>query len=222
MLNRLPADERRTQLVESALALAEQGGVGAVTVRAVAEKAGVSLGVVHYCFENKEALVVAMAETLIDQLGEAMNAAFDIPDDVPGPEGLGGLRQLLHAGLTATWPALEFTAGRQLLTYEITAYSLRHRPAGIAPTGAGSPVASGDIAALQYQRMDDHAGRFLLACADRSGTEWIEPVPSLARLALALLDGLVLRWLVDQDDDAVTIELDNLAEIIASRAIERP
>ncbi|WP_407444893.1 TetR/AcrR family transcriptional regulator [Rhodococcus sp. (in: high G+C Gram-positive bacteria)] len=222
MLNRLPADERRAQLVESALALAEQGGVGAVTVRAVAEKAGVSLGVVHYCFENKEALVIAMAETLIDQLGEAMNAAFDIPDDGPGPEGLIGLRQLLHAGLTAMWPALEFTAGRQLLTYEITAYSLRHRPAGIAPTGAGSPVASGDIAALQYQRMDDHAGRFLLACADRSGTEWIEPVPSLARLALALLDGLVLRWLVDQDNDAVTIELDNLAGIIASRAIERP
>ena len=222
MLNRLPADERRAQLVESALALAERGGVGAVTVRAVAEHAGVSLGVVHYCFDSKEALVVAMAETLIDQLGEAMNAAFDLPDDGPAPQGLTGLRQLLHAGLTAMWPALEFGYGRQLLTYEITAYSLRHRAPGTESAGADGQVTSGDIARLQYQRMDEHAGRILLACAERSGTEWIEPVSSLSRLSLALLDGLVLRWLVDQDSDAVIIELDNLAGIIASHATERP
>lgn len=222
MLNRLPADERRAQLVESALALAERGGVGAVTVRAVAEHAGVSLGVVHYCFDSKEALIVAMAETLIDQLGEAMNAAFDLPDDGPDTQGLIGLRQLLYAGLTAMWPALEFTAGRQLLTYEITAYSLRHRGAASASNEVDGQVASGDIATLQYQRMDEHATGFLVACAERSATEWLEPVSSLARLALALLDGLVLRWLVDQDTDAVVIELDNLAGTIASRAAERP
>ncbi len=222
MLNRLPADERRVQLVESALALAERGGVGAVTVRAVAEHAGVSLGVVHYCFDSKEALVVAMAETLIDQLGEAMNAASDLPDEDPAPQGLTGLRQLLHAGLTAMWPALAFKPGRQLLTYEITAYSLRHRGAESPPNGEAGQVVSGDIAALQYQRMDEYAGSFLEACAERSGTQWIEPVSSLARLSLALLDGLVLRWLVDQDHDAVVIELDNLAGIIASRATELP
>lgn len=213
MLNRLPADERRAQLVESALELARGGGVGAVTVRAVAENAGVSLGVVHYCFDSKEALVVAMAETVIDQLGEAMNAAFDISREGPVPQGLDGLRELLHAGLKEMWPTLEATAGSQLLTYEITAYSLRHRANGAA--------ASGDIAGRQYRRMDERADHFLRTCAERSGTEWTEPIPNLSRLALAFLDGLVLRWLVDRDNAAVLADLENLAGIIAARAVER-
>lgn len=213
MLNRLPADERRAQLVESALELAQGGGVGSVTVRAVAENAGVSLGVVHYCFDSKEALVVAMTETVIDQLGEAMNAAFDVPREDSGPQGLDGLRDLLHAGLKAMWPALEATAGLQLLTYEITAYSLRHRALGAA--------ASGDIAERQYGRMDEHAGRFLRMCAERTGTDWVEPIQSLSRLSLAFLDGIVLRWLVDRDSAAVVADLGELAGIIASRAAER-
>ncbi|MEE2033451.1 TetR/AcrR family transcriptional regulator [Rhodococcus chondri] len=213
MLNRLPADERRAQLVESALELAERGGVGSVTVRAVAENAGVSLGVVHYCFDSKEALVVAMAETVINQLSEAMHAAFDVPHDGPDPQGVRGLRQLLHAGLSAMWPAIESTAGRQVLTYEITAYSLRHRAAG---TTLGD-----DIALRQYRMMDEQARSFLERCAERSGTIWTEPVECLARISLALLDGLVLRWLVDRDSEAIVGELDDIAGIISARAAER-
>jgi AcrR family transcriptional regulator len=213
MLNRLPADERRAQLVDSALELAERGGVGSVTVRAVAENAGVSLGVVHYCFESKEALVVAMAETVINQLSAAMHAAFEVPHDGPDPQGVRGLRQLLHAGLSAMWPSIEATAGRQILTYEITTYSLRHRAAG---TAFGQ-----DIALQQYRTMDEQARSFLEACAERSGTVWTEPVESLSRISLALLDGLVLRWLVDRDSEAIVAELDDVAGMIAARAVER-
>ena len=101
MLNRLPADERRTQLVESALSIAEQRGVSSVTVRAVAEEAGVSLGVVHYCFESKEALIAAMGETLILQLSASMQYAFAQVRHAPDLSGVQGLRELLHIGLTA-------------------------------------------------------------------------------------------------------------------------
>ncbi len=212
MSNRLPADERRTQLVESALELAEHGGVGAVTVRAVAERAGVSLGVVHYCFDSKEALVVAMAQHLIEEIADAMRAAFDTSFGGTYPQGLRGLRQLLYAGISAAWPTIEATAGRQLLTYEITTYSLRHRCAG-APLG-------GDIAAHQYRAMDVQAQKFLAACADCTGTTWTEPLESIARIALALLDGFALRWLVDRDSDAIVSELDDMAGVIAARAAE--
>ncbi|MCK0089927.1 TetR/AcrR family transcriptional regulator [Rhodococcus sp. F64268] len=212
MSNRLPADERRTQLVESALELAEGGGVGAVTVRAVAENAGVSLGVVHYCFDSKEALVVAMAESLIQQLADTMRTAFDIPDDGPAPEGVRGLRELLFNGLSAMWPSIEATAGRQLLTYEITTYSLRHRSAD---------ALGGDIAMQQYRIMDEQAHAFLAACAEQTGTMWTEPIESVARTALALIDGLTLRWLVDRESDSIVSELDDIAAIIAARAVDR-
>ncbi|WP_342660777.1 HTH-type transcriptional regulator RcdA [Rhodococcus ruber] len=212
MLNRLPADQRRAQLVESALALAEGGGLGAVTVRAVAEHAGVSLGVVHYCFESKEALVAAMGEALVLQLSQALRTAFTLPQDGPDPQGLRGLRQLLYVGINAMWPTIEKTPDRQLLTYEITAYSLRHRDAG-EPLG-------GNIATDQYRIMDVEARTFLEECAARTGTEWIEPVATVARLALAMLDGVVLRWLVDRDSDAIVTELDDIAAIVAGRAVE--
>ena len=213
MSNRLPADERRNQLVAAALELAQGGGVGAVTVRAVAEKAGVSLGVVHYCFDSKEALVVAMANTVVGELAGAMQAAFDVSAEVQQSGGIDCLRAMLHTGLRAMWSAIESTPGLQTLTYEITTYSLRH--------GAdGSPV-SGEIAVQQYRLMDEQARLFLDSCAELCGIEWSLPTATVARLSLALLDGVVLRWLVDRDSDATATELGVIADIIATRAVER-
>lgn len=212
MLNRLPADERRAQLVESALDVAERGGIGAVTVRAVADNAGVSLGVVHHCFDNKEALITAMSESMILQLSSSWREAFSVAHN-SSLRGLSGLRQLLYLGLDRMWPTVEATAGRQLLTYEITAYALRHRAAGAAPAGG--------IADEQYRTRDVEAMTFLEECAERTGTVWTEPVSAIVRLALAMLDGLVLRWLVDRDSDAIVVELDELARILAAKAVEQ-
>ncbi|RVW06064.1 TetR/AcrR family transcriptional regulator [Rhodococcus spongiicola] len=212
MLNRLPAEERRAQLVEAALSIAEHGGIAAVTIRAVAEEAGVSLGVVHYCFENKEALVAAMAESLVLQLSGGIHEAFTSVLDSQEPVGLTGLREVLHTGLTGMWQVIESTADRQLLTYEITAYALRHR-------AAGAPLA-GSVADEQYQVMDVQASAFLEECARRTGCSWTEPVDAIARFALAIIDGIVLRWLVDRDSNAILTELDDLARIVAGKAVE--
>ena len=212
MLNRLPADERRVQLVESAMGIAERGGVSAVTIRAVAEEAGVSLGVVHYCFENKEALVAAMGEALVLQPSQGLRYAFGQAHSTGAQSGLRGLRETLHSGLTAMWPIIEATPNRQLLTYEITAYGLRQQ-------AAGAEVA-GSIAAKQYATMDAEAGEFLQRSAQHTGTRWTEPVAHLARFALAVIDGIVLRWLVDRDGEAVIAALDDLVQMITNKAIE--
>lgn len=212
MLNRLPAEERRAQLVEAALNIAERGGISAVTIRAVAEEAGVSLGVVHYCFESKEALVAAMAESLVLQLSAGMREAFASVWDSQELSGLRDLREVLHTGLTGMWPLIEATADRQLLTYEITAYALRHR-------AAGAPLA-GSVADEQYRVMDVEATVFLEESARRTGCVWTEPVEAIARFALAVIDGIVLRWLVDRDSSAILTELDDLVRIVGSKAVE--
>ncbi|MGO4200495.1 TetR family transcriptional regulator [Rhodococcus sp. TAF43] len=212
MLNRLPAEERRAQLVEAALSIAERGGIAAVTIRAVAEEAGVSLGVVHYCFESKEALVAAMAESLVLQLSAGMRESFASVWDSQELNGLRDLREVLHTGLTGMWPLVEATADRQLLTYEITAYALRHR-------AAGAPLA-GSVADEQYRTMDIEATVFLQESARRTGTTWTEPVEAIARFALAVIDGIVLRWLVDRDSNAIITELDDLVRIVASKAVD--
>ncbi|NLU83916.1 TetR/AcrR family transcriptional regulator [Rhodococcus sp. HNM0569] len=211
MLTRLPADERRRQLVESALSIAERTGVASVTVRAVAEEAGVSLGVVHYCFESKDELLAAMGEALILQLSESMHEAFGRVRHAPELKGVSGLRELLHIGLSGIWPVIEQTPDRQLLTYEITAQSLRSRGT------------EGDRAARvsheQYRLMDAEAIEFLDTCAEMAEVTWTVPVVELARTALAFIDGVVLRWLVDRNSEAVVVMFDDLAQAIADKAV---
>ena len=60
-MDRLPILERRAQLVRAALVVATRDGFEAATVRAIAAEAGVSLGVVHYCFEDKDELLREVA-----------------------------------------------------------------------------------------------------------------------------------------------------------------
>ncbi|SDE39129.1 TetR/AcrR family transcriptional regulator [Rhodococcus tukisamuensis] len=212
MLNRLPADERRAQLVESAMGIAERGGISSVTIRAVAENAGVSLGVVHYCFDSKEALVAAMGESLVVQLSQALGFAFGQAQSEEQHGGLRGLREVLHSGITAMWPIIEATPNRQLLTYEITAYGLRQQAAGAELAGV--------IADMQYRTMDAQAVDFLEQSAAHTGTKWTEPVAHIARFALAVIDGIVLRWLVDRDSEGVIAELDDLVQMITGKAVE--
>lgn len=215
MLSRMPAPERRNQLVEAALTIASRSGVGAVTVRAVAEEAGVSLGVVHYCFQDKEEMVTAMGQSLVMQLAGSIDAVVDhIVNELDEiPTGQSGLRDLLYRGLTTMWAHIESVPDRELLTYEITCYALRSRPSG--------SEASSRIAEEQYKVMDAQAFEFLNRAAELTRTTWTEPIVDLARLTILTTDGLCLRWLVDRDSDAVRRQLELLAGRLAAAAVSR-
>ncbi|MBY6366660.1 TetR/AcrR family transcriptional regulator [Rhodococcoides corynebacterioides] len=207
MPTRLSADERRRQLADAGLALAVDHGIAAVTVRGIAERADVSLGIVHYCFANKDAVVGAMADVLITELGEAVSAALDaVPRAGEGPSAV---RDTVRRGLSALWDAIERTPERQILTYEITAYAVR----------AAGPHRS--IAERQYRAMDDATAPFLTDVAAATATTWSVPVPVMSRSILATLDGVVLRWLVDRDSHSAAIELDALADRVAAWAVAR-
>ncbi|SNS86787.1 TetR/AcrR family transcriptional regulator [Rhodococcoides kyotonense] len=209
MQTRLSADARRAQLVAAAVDRAERVGIEALTVRGVAEEAGVSQGSVYYWFDSKESLVIAMGEGLVVDVTSALQAAFTDSVNLPG---VPGLRELVHSGLTAIWPIVEKTADRQLLSYEIKTYLLRHR-------ALGSELAA-SIATGQYRIRDTETLRFFEHCAEHTGTRWIEPIDAVARFGMATVDGLILRWLVDHDDVAVIAALDDLSGIIASKAVE--
>ena len=47
---RIPADERRQQLVEAAIRVMARDSVAQATTRAIVGEAGMPLGVFHYCF----------------------------------------------------------------------------------------------------------------------------------------------------------------------------
>jgi hypothetical protein len=55
-------------------------------------------------------------------------------------------------------------------------------------------------------------------CETRADVTWITPVEQVARLALTCMNGVVLRWLIDRDSDAALIALDDLVQILTSKA----
>lgn len=213
--SRLPAEERRAQLVRAALTLAEQEGFGSVTIRRVADTAGVSLGVVHYCFENKEQLMGAAISNVVASLGEAMHAVFtQSGEGDEHTQGIEGLREMIRNGLMGMWQLIEATPNVQLLTYEITTYALR-----LAPNDHDG---SKTLAGRQYVVSDTVATDFLLQSAEATGTEWAESIEYLARLSLSMMDGVVLRWLIDRDSESAHRQLGDMVDFMVGKAVEKP
>lgn len=210
MAKKLPADERRAQLLEAALMIAAEQGVDALTLRPLAAAAGASPGIVHYHFHDKDTLLTEMGETQILQVNDGMRLAFGQYTEPSGLTGIPALEDLLRAGIRGLWPIVEATPHHQLLTYELTAHALRRRSAG--------NLAAGAIAERQYSAMDAETVAFLTLCATRADVTWITPVEQVARFALACMNGLVLRWLVDRDSAAALIALDDLVQILTSKA----
>ncbi|MEU0872864.1 MULTISPECIES: TetR/AcrR family transcriptional regulator [Nocardia] len=203
----MSVEERRAHLIEAAIGLAEKKGVAGVTTRDVAQAAGVSLGVVHYCFENKDALMTELVKALSMELRDSVDANETVWQDVGS--GKEALQKLIRAGLELMWLNIEATPERQLLTYETTTYALRE--------GEQTPAKLA-IAREQYNFNDSTVADILEHARDATANTWSVPLPSLSRFTLNVIDGVVLRWLVDNDSEAVRAQLDLLSQMIAEYA----
>ncbi|MGV9821584.1 TetR/AcrR family transcriptional regulator [Nocardia xishanensis] len=203
----MSVEERRAHLIEAAIGLAEKKGVAGVTTRDVAQAAGVSLGVVHYCFENKDALMTELVKALSMELRDSVDANETVWQNVES--GKEALQKLVRAGLELMWLNIEATPERQLLTYETTTYALRE--------GEQTPKKLA-IAREQYAFNDSTLADVLDHARDATSTEWSVPLETLSRFTLNVIDGVVLRWLVDNDSEAVRTQLDLLSEMLAGYA----
>jgi TetR/AcrR family transcriptional regulator, acrEF/envCD operon repressor len=205
--SRLSVEERRAHLIEAAIGLAEKKGVAGVTTRDVAQAAGVSLGVVHYCFENKDALMTELVKALSMELRDSVDANETVWQEAG--TGKAALQSLVRNGLELMWLNIEATPERQLLTYETTTYALRE--------GEQTPAKLA-IAREQYAFNDSTVADILDHARDATSTEWSVPVQTLSRFTLSVIDGIVLRWLVDNDSESVRTQLDVLAEMLSTYA----
>ncbi len=196
-MNRLPVAERREQLIEAALVVACREGVDGATVRAVAAEAGVSLGVVHYCFRDKDELLRAMAHMITER--NSARGMAEMPEHAP-------VGDLVLGVLDGLWANIRATRGSQLLTYELTATSLRHEE--LQQVGRDQYV--GSWAAAEH---------FLEEVERVAGVAWRVPRHIVARSIIAAVDGFSLAWLVDGDDEAGYQGLRLFAEHLASLAV---
>ncbi|PLR20633.1 TetR family transcriptional regulator [Caulobacter zeae] len=66
-------EQVRRALLEAAVALAEEQGLGGITVQAVAERAGVTKGGLFHHFANKQALIDAVFDFMLEQMEETLD-----------------------------------------------------------------------------------------------------------------------------------------------------
>ncbi|CAN5180790.1 TetR/AcrR family transcriptional regulator [soil metagenome] len=198
-MSRMPVAERRAQLIDAALRVACRDGIDAATVRAVAAEAGVSLGVVHYCFLDKDELLRAVAAAITEQNVAGIGDIADAPD----------LHSLLEAAVLNYWAGIIGNRGAQLLSYELTTTSLRHSEMG-------------HVAMDQYEGAWSALEVFLQNIEAGAGIRWRLPHRQLARTIVAIADGFTLGWLVDGDAEAGRFGMLDLAQFLESQAAPAP
>ncbi|WP_231386940.1 TetR family transcriptional regulator [Nocardia sp. BMG111209] len=129
--------------------------------------------------------------------------------------GTRALRVLLHAGVSAFWPSITDEPEKQIRGYESTIAALRRRW-----ENRGSCFSDPGITA-RFRDMDAEAVAFLNMCAQRSGTQWLEPVDSIAAYSMSVMQGAILRWLATNDEETLLVVFDDLVTCLSAKAVDR-
>lgn len=186
--------------------IAEHSGLGAVTVRGVAERAGVSLGVVHYCYTDKEELLREVIETVNSEVHQAAKAFVSV-DFGSGAGGQEGLRRLLYDAIDLIWAVISASPDRQLLTYEIISYSLRTH--GLPEVG---------LARDQQASNEEIVRSVLERTAESAGMYWRMGLDDMVRVVTSTVSGISLRWQIYRDDDEAHALLHRAVDLVVADA----
>lgn len=195
---RLPADQRREQLLEAAQVIALERGFHAVTVDGVARACGVTRPVVYGAFEDRTALLTAMIDRAEQRVLLQLAAVFPA---VPGPADDVDPDALLVQGITAYLTAItaEPDTWRVILVPpegappELVERVARQRRVqlralrGLLEWGLarrGGPDVDAELFARAVFTLAESAGRLLLERPER----WtVEQCADFARTVLAAL-----------------------------------
>lgn len=166
-------ERTRRQIIEGALQALATGGVAATTTRDIAAAAGVRLATLHYHFDSKSALLLAVLEHLIDETSAALREETGETVDIAS---------CIRGSLRAGWRYVTRTLDSQIVQYELTLYALRRDDA------AGLAGYQYDAYTMVYQDI-------LQGVAGRTGELDAAGCGAVARFMLAGIDGLLLQEL---------------------------
>ncbi|MER8036400.1 TetR/AcrR family transcriptional regulator [Streptomyces hydrogenans] len=195
------AAEREEQIVAAAMRVLGSVGVPTMTLRAVAAEAGIPLGTLHYVFPAKDQLLRAVMAKVVQDISEALRAEVVLDQ---------GVEHAFRQGITSFWGRLvESGLGLQIMQYELTTYSLR------AEGAAG-------LARSQYERYSSLVTEFCEQAAQAAGERCAIGYDALGRLTLALIDGLILQYVANPDNDRARRDLRHALDMIILLADPQP
>lgn len=197
---RVPAAQRRVELVKAALRVIDRDGVHGATTRAIVAEADVPLATFHYVFRSRDELIRELIAYVVEQEGLAAAGSL---------QGAPDIRSLVRGGLQAYFDLVVSDPNREQAMFELFHYALRNDELS-------------DLPSLQYESYHRAAAEVLALGAERAGFTWSIPLDELARLLVTLTDGLTLAWFADRDDAAAARTMDHAADFIARFASTHP
>ncbi|TCW86911.1 TetR/AcrR family transcriptional regulator [Burkholderia sp. SRS-46] len=181
-------EQLKAKIIQGAIdALAESGPV-AVTTRKIAAKAGVNLATLHYYFESKDTLLIGALEAIVAQMSQAFKMGLTEQLDFAG---------CIESVIRNSWNLIKETRNIQILQYELTLYTLRNEEAK-------------SLAKLQYDSYCKLYEDSFRQCLRDVKVALTIDLAELARFVVAGMDGLILQYLSDPDDERANRGLQNL------------
>jgi AcrR family transcriptional regulator len=190
---RVPAPERRRQLVAAAFRVIGAEGFAAATTRRVCAEAGAPLAAFHYCFASKAELLSELTDYAMAELEAARAGGAVVRATVV---------ESLRATLRGYWDTVEADPNREAVLTALTQHAM------------GDPALAG-VARRQYEAYHRTARATLVEVAQGCGVRWRLPVEQVARMTVVVTDGVTVAWLVDRDSAAALGVLDAFAEQLA-------
>ena len=195
---RLPASERRAALIAATLDVIAEDGLQAATLRRVAERAGVSNGLIRHHFSGKRPMILAAYEAMIERMTAPGKAVLEQPGLPPVPRLAAFIRASLDPLVTE--PRLfSIWAGFVALIHGDAEFEAIHR--------AGY---------LDYQTRFDPLVRAVLMDSGRDAET--DHAPRLAVMINALIDGLWIEGCLLERDFAegelISLALDGVGRIL--------
>lgn len=181
--------EKTREIMEAGRRVIFREGIWSTTTRKIAEEAGISLATIHYYFANKDDLVVAVYEDMIDTIRHSAAKDFAEP---------GTLVERIKGVIDRTWEFSQANIDGQLMQAELTVYALRN---GLRP-----------LAVRQGREYLDIYLRVLNSASDVVNRSDLD-IDGLAQLLLAGIDGILLAHLVEPDDKRTARAFQRLVEV---------
>ena len=181
---RIPAAERRTELVAAAVRMIAAHGVDGATTRRIAQDANAPLATLHYCFATKEVLFAAVFEHVTAQYREVL-ARNDVQSDVETTA-----RALLRGVME--WYLANPDFGAAIV--ELISWAQRQE---------------GKQAEIVYNEAFATMRAILEAAATDAGQS-VDPktIDELTYIVSTLSDGFALNWLVFTDRAAAESQIE--------------
>nr|WP_225953487.1 TetR/AcrR family transcriptional regulator [Kibdelosporangium phytohabitans] len=182
-------------MLAAALRVVATEGVAAASTRRIASEARLPPAVVHYCFRSVEDLLDALTASLFGEMAEVAAVALRVS---------GAVEQSVRAALHRLWSPYRLDPARYKAVLDLIPYALR-RP-------------SATMTVRDYEaKVCALAAQFLVDLAAHNDITWQDPAGVVGRVLISTVDGVLLAWLIDRDDNGTEAAFDWLAASIAAR-----